>query len=73
MKSGVVKAIVMTESSEKLSSLMEKLSEKVHGGSDSESGKEAGNGKSRFKRLFGREKPVHKLLGGGKGEASGLL
>lgn len=58
-------------------SLMEKLSEKIHAhdssSSDSDNEKEkekttssTSSLKSKVNRLFGREKPVHKVLGGGK-------
>jgi len=54
-------------------SLMEKLSEKVHGhkdssssSSDSDDDSKISDMKSKFFRLFGREKPVHKVFGGGK-------
>ncbi|XP_051122879.1 reticulon-like protein B2 [Andrographis paniculata] len=54
-------------------SLMEKVTEKLHGSdssSDSDDDKEiksaAYSMKAKIYRLFGREKPVHKVLGGGK-------
>ncbi|XP_011026963.1 PREDICTED: reticulon-like protein B2 [Populus euphratica] len=55
-------------------SVTEKISEKIHGhdsssGSDSDHEKSKSNPdslKSKIYRLFGREKPVHKVLGGGK-------
>lgn len=63
-------------------SLMDKITEKLHGGdsSSSSSSDEEDNKakekhsspsspssiKSAVSRLFGREKPVHKVLGGGK-------
>ncbi|KAI6672393.1 hypothetical protein NL676_000299 [Syzygium grande] len=57
-------------------SLMEKMAEKIHGpefsssssSSDSDDDKPptVGSVKSRVWRLFGREVPVHKVLGGGK-------
>ncbi|XP_056160330.1 reticulon-like protein B4 isoform X4 [Syzygium oleosum] len=55
-------------------SLMEKVAEKIHGpefsssSSDSDDDKPptVGSVKSRVWRLFGREVPVHKVLGGGK-------
>ncbi|CAM8981494.1 unnamed protein product [Rhodiola kirilowii] len=67
----------MAENSEKSSreSVMEKISDKIHGRgslsaeSESEAGKPLSppsSMRSKFNRLFGREKPVHKVLGGGK-------
>ncbi|KAK4436261.1 Reticulon-like protein B5 [Sesamum alatum] len=55
-------------------SLMDKITEKFHGSdsssSDSDDNKDiksaAAAVKSKIYRLFGREKPVHKVLGGGK-------
>lgn len=55
-------------------SLMEKITEKFHGedsssSSDSDSEKKSSSSptvKSKIYRLFGREKPVHKVFGGGK-------
>ncbi|KAL3714222.1 hypothetical protein ACJRO7_006205 [Eucalyptus globulus] len=57
-------------------SLMEKVTEKIHGpdppsassSSDSDDDKPSvvDSAKSKVYRLFGREKPVHKVLGGGK-------
>lgn len=54
-------------------SLMEKIAEKIHhhdSSSSSESEYEKPDSPSAVKakiyRLFGREKPVHKVLGGGK-------
>ena len=56
-------------------SLMDKISEKIHhkGGSSSSSDDESekkpsspSSLKSKVYRLFGRERPVHKVLGGGK-------
>ncbi|KAF5731206.1 reticulon-like protein B2 [Tripterygium wilfordii] len=55
-------------------SLMEKISEKIHGhdssssSSDSDDDKPlpADSVKAKIYRLFGREKPVHKVFGGGK-------
>lgn len=54
-------------------SLIDKITEKFHG-SDSSSDSDDDNDiksaasavKSKIYRLFGREKPVHKVLGGGK-------
>ena len=67
----------MTEHKEE--SLMDKISEKIHGGGDDSSSdtvhydntkKSAPDSpssmKSKIYRLFGREQPVHKVLGGGK-------
>lgn len=52
-------------------SLIEKISEKLHGhdsSSDSDSEKPVTSSiKGKVYRLFGREKPVHSVLGGGKG------
>ncbi|CAI0417032.1 unnamed protein product [Linum tenue] len=63
-------------------SLMEKIADKIHGGDDSSSSSSDSDHddhpkkssslsspssmKSKINRLFGREKPVHKVLGGGK-------
>ncbi|CAN6817936.1 unnamed protein product [Brassica oleracea] len=59
-------------------SLMDKISEKIHHGGDSSSSSSSSDEeddkkkekpssmKSKVYRLFGREKPVHKVLGGGK-------
>ncbi|KQK05289.1 reticulon-like protein B1 [Brachypodium distachyon] len=51
-------------------SVMDKISEKLHGGSssgsDDESSSAAAAVKAKIYRLFGREKPVHSVLGGGK-------
>ncbi|OWM85270.1 reticulon-like protein B1 [Punica granatum] len=53
-------------------SLMEKIAEKIHGddhssSSDSDDEKSAPSEmKAKIYRLFGRERPVHKVLGGGK-------
>ncbi|KAH7522935.1 hypothetical protein ACOSP7_027593 [Xanthoceras sorbifolium] len=60
------------ESAEK--SLMEKISDKIHGGDDSSSSSDSETDKpssvdtvkAKIFRLFGREQPVHKVLGGGK-------
>lgn len=53
--------------------LIEKISEKIHGHDDSSSSdddKKSGSSpssiQSQIYRLFGREKPIHKVLGGGK-------
>ncbi|GLT34807.1 hypothetical protein SLA2020_093020 [Shorea laevis] len=55
------------------SSLMEKISEKIHDHHDSSSSSDSDHEKSspsavksKIYRLFGRERPVHKVLGGGK-------
>lgn len=50
---------------------MEKIAEKIHGhdgssSSDSDDEKKASSIKTKIFRLFGREKPVHKVFGGGK-------
>ncbi|KAI3693654.1 hypothetical protein L1987_76602 [Smallanthus sonchifolius] len=57
----------------KAESLMEKMSEKVHGhkddsssSSDSDDDSKISAMKSKVFRLFGREKPVHNVFGGGK-------
>ncbi|CAN0841172.1 Reticulon-like protein B1 [Linum grandiflorum] len=61
-------------------SLMEKISEKIHGGGSDDSSSDTvhydntkkaapdspSSMKSKIYRLFGREQPVHKVLGGGK-------
>uniref|UniRef100_A0A1J3CFA8 Reticulon-like protein n=1 Tax=Noccaea caerulescens TaxID=107243 RepID=A0A1J3CFA8_NOCCA len=54
-------------------SILEKIVEKIHGHDDSSSShdsdddkKSSSSFKSKIYRLFGREKPVHKVLGGGK-------
>jgi hypothetical protein len=56
-------------------SIMDKISDKFHGGdssssSDSDDGKKgsssSANMKAKIYRLFGRERPVHSVLGGGK-------
>lgn len=51
-------------------SLLEKLADKFHGdssSSDSDNEKsEPSEIKAKIFRLFGREKPVHKVFGGGK-------
>lgn len=56
-------------------SLMEKISEKIRGHDSSSSSSDSDDDKpspieavkSKIFRLFGREKPVHKVMGGGKG------
>ncbi|WCJ26390.1 Reticulon family protein [Euphorbia peplus] len=53
-------------------SLLDKITEKFHGhdssssSSDSDDDKKSSSLKSKIYRLFGREKPVHHVLGGGK-------
>lgn len=53
-------------------SLLDKIADKLHGhdsssSSDSDSDKkESSSIKDKVFRLFGREKPVHSVLGGGK-------
>ncbi|KAJ4877155.1 Reticulon-like protein B3 [Raphanus sativus] len=52
-------------------SIMEKIAEKIHGhddssSSDSDDEKKESSIKTKIYRLFGREKPVHKVFGGGK-------
>lgn len=54
-------------------SVMEKITEKLHGHDSSSSSSDSDNEKSSPSavqstvfRLFGRQKPVHKVLGGGK-------
>jgi hypothetical protein len=56
-------------------SIMDKISDKFHGGdssssSDSDDEKKgssaAADMKAKIYRLFGRERPVHSVLGGGK-------
>ena len=59
-------------------SLIEKISEKIHdhhsSSSDSDDDKSAPSSlKSKIYRLFGRDKPVHKVLGGGKRTICSLL
>ncbi|KAF5187585.1 Reticulon-like protein b2 [Thalictrum thalictroides] len=67
------------ESKEKSESLMDKISDKIHGHDDSSSSSSSDSDnekhekpsspssvKSAINRLFGRQKPVHKVLGGGK-------
>lgn len=54
-----------------LGSVMEKVAEKLHGhdssSSDSDSEKPVTSSmKEKVYRLFGREKPVHSVFGGGK-------
>lgn len=67
----------MAEESEKPvhteESLMEKIAEKIHDHHDSSSSSDSDHEKpespsalkAKIYRLFGREKPVHKVLGGG--------
>lgn len=67
-------------------SVMDKITEKFHGGdsssssSDSDDEKKKGSSsasateamKAKIYRLFGRERPVHSVLGGGKRKPSSL-
>ena len=58
-------------------SVMDKITEKFHGGSSSSSSSDdderksgsSSSVKAKIYRLFGREKPVHSVLGGGKRES----
>ncbi|CAH1429247.1 unnamed protein product [Lactuca virosa] len=56
----------------KAESLMEKISDKIHGKDDSSSSSDSDDDnkisamKSKVFRMFGREKPVHNVFGGGK-------
>ncbi|XP_059640527.1 reticulon-like protein B2 [Cornus florida] len=53
----------------KIESVMEKITEKFHGdssSSDSDDDKSSSTLQAKIFRLFGREKPVHKVFGGGK-------
>ncbi|GMP96434.1 hypothetical protein CsSME_00045087 [Camellia sinensis var. sinensis] len=60
----------------KVESMMDKITEKLHGDSSSSSSSDSDDDKksspstsplkSKVYRLFGREKPLHKVLGGGK-------
>lgn len=59
------------EEEKKEESFMDKLADKIHGSSSSSSDsdddkKDSSTLKDKVYRLFGREKPVHKVLGGGK-------
>ncbi|KAG2302781.1 hypothetical protein Bca52824_031432 [Brassica carinata] len=64
----------MAEEHKHEESIMEKIAEKIHGhdassSSDSDDDKKASSPssiKTKIYRLFGREKPVHKVFGGGK-------
>ncbi|KAH0857342.1 hypothetical protein HID58_085603 [Brassica napus] len=61
----------MAEENKHEESIMEKIAEKIHGhdnssSSDSDDEKKASSIKTKIYRLFGREKPVHKVFGGGK-------
>ncbi|KAI4370265.1 hypothetical protein MLD38_018632 [Melastoma candidum] len=48
-------------------SLIDKISDKIHAhGGHSDDGPAASQAKDKVYRLFGREHPVHKVLGGGK-------
>lgn len=64
-----------------LESVMDKISDKFHGGdsssSDSDDEKKKGSSsaeamKAKIYRLFGRERPVHSVLGGGKRKSRDL-
>lgn len=59
------------EEEKKGGSLMEKIADKIHdhsssSSSDSDDEKKTASLKDKVYRLFGREKPVHKVLGGGQ-------
>ncbi|KAL3499284.1 hypothetical protein ACH5RR_038377 [Cinchona calisaya] len=62
------------EEEAKAESIIEKITEKIPGGDDSSSSsssedeakKTSSSLKTKVSRLFGREKPIHKILGGGK-------
>ncbi|KAI3468669.1 hypothetical protein Pfo_025332 [Paulownia fortunei] len=60
------------EEEKKGESLMDKIADKVHthdsssSSSDSEDEKKSSSLQAKVYRLFGREKPVHRVLGGGK-------
>lgn len=61
----------MAEEHKHEESIMEKIAEKIHGhddssSSDSDDEKKESSIKTKIYRLFGREKPVHKVFGGGK-------
>lgn len=65
----------VTEHDSAEKSLLEKISDKIHGGDDSSSSSSDSDTdkpaavdavKSKIFRLFGREQPVHMVLGGGK-------
>ncbi|KAL9310583.1 Reticulon-like protein B3 [Arabidopsis thaliana] len=63
----------MAEEHKHEESIMEKISEKIHGhddssssSSDSDDDKNSASLKTKIYRLFGREQPLHKLFGGGK-------
>ncbi|KAJ0265610.1 Reticulon-like protein B4 [Hirschfeldia incana] len=59
----------MAEEHKHEESIMEKIAEKIHGhdsSSDSDDDKKSSSIKTKIYRLFGREKPVHKVFGGGK-------
>lgn len=59
---------------EESTTLLEKIVEKIHGHDGSASSSDSDDDKpshvdafkSKIYRIFGREKPVHKVLGGGK-------
>lgn len=57
------------EEEKKGGSMMEKIADKIHdhsSSSDSDDEKKTASLKDKVYRLFGREKPVHKVLGGGQ-------
>ncbi|KAL8543551.1 hypothetical protein ACS0TY_004201 [Phlomoides rotata] len=58
------------EEEKKGESLMEKIADKIHGhdssSSSSDEDEKTSSAKDKVYRLFGREKPVHKVIGGGK-------
>lgn len=60
------------EEEKKGESLMDKIEDKIHGDDSSSSSDSEDERKPSLKtkvyRLFGREKPVHKVFGGGKRE-----
>jgi hypothetical protein len=68
-----VSKLTMAEEHKHEESIMEKISEKIHGhddssssSSDSDDDKNSASLKTKIYRLFGREQPLHKLFGGGK-------
>lgn len=65
----------MADHADEPESLVEKITEKIHGHGSSSSSSDSDSddksnvfdtAQSNIVRLFGREKPVHKVLGGGK-------
>lgn len=66
------------ESESTVESVMKKITTKLHGHDSPSSFSENGKslpmeaGKANIYRLFGREKPLHKVLGGGKRTATSL-